>query len=227
MRTRLFPSTFGARGAMPERPRPVVELVRRFLRHLRRLRYSPALHWCAAALLALATMTTTVGRHRELDRRMASLGPTVRVAVTAEALPAGGLVDASSIRWRSVPRGLVPTDALRRLGGEHRVAVDHAPGEVLRRGRLRGGGGSATAAAVPEGALALSVPLPPALRPAPGDVVELLAIDEDGMSAPIALDARVVSRRDGAAVVAVPRRRAGVVADAVLAGTLTVALAAP
>lgn len=227
MRTRLFPLPTASSRARPARPSPVPEPLRRVGRRIRSLRYSPALHWCAAAILAMLTLSTAADQRERLDRRLAALGPTVRVAVARAPVGAGAALDPTDIRWRSIPRGLVPGDAVRRLDASRRVAVDLAAGEVVRRGRLRPAAGSSVAAAIPDGSVAVAVPLPPGLRPERGDRVELFAIDESGVSAPIALDAPVVDRHEGAAIVAVPHRRAGAVADAVLASTLTVAIAGP
>lgn len=227
MRTRLFPSAPPpARFTVP-RALPTPEPLRRVGRRIRYLRYSPALHWCAAALLAFLTLSTATGRRAELERRLGDLGPTVRVAVTRAPVRAGASLGSDDVRWRSVPKGLVPADAVRHLDRSRRVAVDLGAGEVIRRDRLRPFSGSALAAAIPRGSVAVAVPLPPGLRPEHGDRVELLSIDASGISSTIALDAAVVDRHDGAAVVAVPRRRAGAVADAVLASTLTVAIAGP
>ena len=85
---------------------------------------------------------------------------------------------------------------------------------------------------MPEGWRAIAVPLPPAgPRLEAGDRVDLLAIDADGLSTAIVEEAIVIDGTGSggdasamAATIALPRRSLPLVADAVLATTLTVAL---
>lgn len=189
---------------------------------------SPLAHWIVAFALAAAAVVGHQRRETALDRREAALGPTVEVVVLTASHAAGDAVGADDVELRRVPRSLVPDGALTRAPEGQRLRVPVHRGEVLVAARLGDAATSALAAAVPDGRRALSVPLADGALPlSPGDEVDLLSLTAEGTSAVITAAAPVLVADERSATVAVPREVAPMVADAVLAGAVTLSLVGP
>ena len=187
---------------------------------LARLR-SPAAYWSLVAVLAVGTIVDRTGRARP---RTASdrARPTTQVAVVVGDHAGGEQLDDADVE-----RAMCPPDPRRRSPPPHdrRLRTDVRAGEVLTSGRFAAGGRSEIAAQIPPGRQAIAVPrTSAALDLRPGDQVALLGLGSSGASEVIVDDGLVVAATEGATTIAVPLGEVGDVADAVLAGTMTVVL---
>jgi len=191
---------------------------------LRSLRRSPLAYWAAAIVLGIATFTMVQRRSSDLDERSRQLGPLATTIVARSDLLAGDLVGADDVEQRTVPQQVIPRDAVESIPDGTRLTADVFEGEVLVAARLTGGATSALAAALPTGHLAVAVPMAETgLDLERGDRVSLLALGSDGYSEVIATG-QVISVGDSSVTVAVASAAVGPVADALLAGTITIAL---
>lgn len=213
---------------MRTRSVPVSRRRRRTRTPLRVRLRSPIVYWSVVGLVAVTTVASIERAQRDLDRRAAALGPTTRVVVATADHHAGDRLDRSDVERRAVPRSIVPADALVDPPDDRRLRTDVSAGEVLTSGRFAPGRPSAVAARIPAGWHAVAVPLPPAaLALHRGDHVDLLALGATGSSEVIVDGGLIIDSADATVTVALPTDAVADVADAVLAGTLTVALTGP
>ncbi len=186
---------------------------------------SPAAYWSLVAVLAVGTIVWIERAERDLARRAAALGPTTQVAVVVDDHAGGERLDGADVELREVPRAVVPADALTAAPHDRRLRTDVRAGEVLTSGRFAASGVSEIAARIPPGRQAIAVPrTSAALDLRPGDQVALLGLGSSGSSEMIVDDGLVVDATDGATTIAVPLGDVRDVADAVLAGTMTIVL---
>ena len=186
---------------------------------------SPAAYWSLVAVLAVGTIVWIERAERDLARRATALGPTTQVAVVVGDHAGGEQLDDADVELRDVPRSAVPADALTAAPHDRRLRTDVRAGEVLTSGRFAAGGRSEIAAQIPPGRQAIAVPrTSAALDLRPGDQVALLGLGSSGASEVIVDDGLVVAATEGATTIAVPLGDVGDMADAVLAGTMTVVL---
>jgi Flp pilus assembly protein CpaB len=167
-----------------------------------------------ALVLGAATYLTV---HSALGARPPE-GPHVEVAVVARPVRAGTALSGADVRTTRLPTVAVPdaAPAARPIGQTARV--DLVPGEVLLASRL---GSRGVAAMLPAGARALAVPRAAGTPPLePGQHVDLLA--DGGV---IVTAASVLAIDESGTTVAVPEAAAPVVAQAIAAGSVTLALA--
>ena len=191
---------------------------------LRSLRRSPLAYWAAAIVLGIATFTMVQRRSSDLDERARQLGPMATAIVARSDLLAGDLVGPDDIEHATVPQQVIPRGAVESITDGTRLTADVFEGEVLVAARLTGAATSALAAALPAGHLAVAVPVAETgLDLERGDRVSVLALGSDGYSQVIATG-RVISVGDSSVTVAVASADVGPVADALLAGTITIAL---
>lgn len=187
----------------------------------------PLLSWLppAAAALTVAWLSSAVIDGATADVRR--LGPMVRVPVAARVVEPGAVLGDDDVRWRRLPRGVLPTGGLSEqpVGGTALVAL--AEGEVLLRSKLAPEGVGGVAALMPPGSLAVAVPAADGDRPPlrRGDRVDVLAAGDEGGAATVAVGALVVDVADEVVTVAVTSEEAPVVAYAVARGVVTLALA--
>lgn len=195
---------------------------------LRRWRRSRWIYWVTIGVLAAVTYQVAdheVGQIAESKRRF---GSTVRVLVVNDRHPAGTALTDDDVHRVEVPSSVAPDGRITDLDETARLRVDVGAGEILVGSRFTSSPTSPTAAAIPTGSVGLAIPLPSAhLELTPGDVVDLVAITSRGLSDTIVDSALVIDTEDVAVTVAVPETRVGVVADATLAGTVTIALRGP
>ena len=93
------------------RPLVPIDLGRTF----RRVRRSPIVYWITAGTLTLLAFSSFQSRSLRLDRTLAALGATTNALVMTADLVAGDTVGPDDVETRSLPVGIVPTGALRRL----------------------------------------------------------------------------------------------------------------
>jgi Flp pilus assembly protein CpaB len=126
-----------------------------------------------------------------------------------------------------VPRAFVPDGALAEDPVGRTVLAPLYPGEAVLGRRLAPDGLVGVAALLPEGAVALAVPVgPAALHLRVGDVVDVLATAGDGSTRVVAGDALVVDVREQTVTVAVGEREGPAVATALTQATVNLALTA-
>lgn len=187
----------------------------------RRLRRPTAYAICGAIL----AVTTGVATWRLLDyaaEGAARYGDPVEAAIALRDLPAGSVIDPSTVEIRKLPSAAVPPSAVqtRSTGRALRQAVSE--GQVLVTADLGDPGSSGTAAALPPETVAIAVPLGEAsLRLERGDRVDLIEIATDDATSLgfAARDAVVVSAEEGVLTVAVNESDASRVAAAVAVGS--------
>jgi pilus assembly protein CpaB len=199
----------------------------------RRLRRHRAVRWCVALALAASTASVVVGTISRGEAMQRAWGPTRPVAVAVHDLPAGAVIRDADIEVRQWPAAMVPAGALAAPPTGRTVRVDVFAGEALVGPRMAGMGIEGVAALLPDGWLALAIPLgDAALTLHPGDVVVLLATLDPtaGASGPptvtVADHARVVAVSERSITVAVPSALAPKVAYAAVTGAITPALRA-
>ncbi len=199
---------------------------RRFRRPIRQRLRTPVAHWVAVATLAFGVAGWLDQRAEKLDRREDALGPAIEVAVAARDLDAGATITAEDVVMRSVPRGLVPDGAVEKRPAGRRLAVSVSRDEVLLADRLTTAP-SSLAARTPPGRRAMAIAHPSdGLAMSTGDRVDVIALSGNG-STTVVSGAEVLEMSDAAATVAVPVSKVEEIADAVFAGTLTLALVGP
>lgn len=211
------------RESLTKLPRREFRRPRRFRRPIRQWLRTPVAHWVAVAALAFGVAGWLDRRTEELERREDALGPDVEVAVAARDLDAGATVTPEDVVLRAVPRGLVPDSALEKRPSGRRVAVSVSRDEVLLADRLTTAP-SSLAARTPSGRRAMAIAHPPeGLALSVGDRVDVIALSGSG-STTVVSGAEVLEMSDDAATVVVPSSKVEEIADAVFAGTLTLAL---
>jgi len=222
-------------------PTPLFPLVR-----ARRLVRRPAVRRALAVALALVTGLVALSLVRAGEAARRSWGATAPVAVATRDLAPGDTLGAGSVEVRSLPAALVPAGALSEAVAGAVVRQPILAGEALVPARLAPDGLTGTAALVPEGHRAVSVPTAPAGLPpvVVGDQVDVLAVlppelvtpSEGGPSPPRGGDepafplverAVVVDVGEEAVAVAVPEGDAPGVAFALAQGSVVLALAGP
>jgi Flp pilus assembly protein CpaB len=225
---------------------PLFPLVR-----ARRLAQRPAVRRTLAVALALVTGLVAASLLQAGDAARRSWGVTRPVAVATRDLAPGDTLGPGEVEVRPLPAALVPAAALRDAPAGATVRQPVLAGEPLVPTRLAPDGLAGTAALVPEGYRAVSVPAAAAGLPVTvGDQVDVLAVlppdplatapappaaDEGGPSPPGADDpafplverAVVVDVGDEAVAVAVPVDDAPRVAFALAQGSLVLALVGP
>lgn len=189
----------------------------------RRARRSLALRWLLVAIAAgvAAVQADRLGASALEARR--AWGRAEPVVVAARTIEAGELVGSDDVRVERWPLAMVPGGALHDPPADRRATATIAAGEAVLGARLAPQGLSAVAALVPAGWRALAIPVAagfgaPVPPLSPGDRVDLLAPDV------VVEAAVVVAVADDTVTVAVRVRDAPAVADAVVAGAVTIAL---
>ena len=174
----------------------------------------PLVRLLVALALGLATFLTV----RAAVATPPGHGPLVEVPVVARPVRAGTALGPADVRAAHLPAGALP-DAEPDAAPIGRTArVDLVPGEVVLARRL---GPRGLAAMLPDGSRALAVPPAAGTPPLePGQLVDLLAA-----GAVVVPAAAVLSIDDAGTTVAVPEEAAPAVAEAIAAGTVTLALA--
>ena len=213
MRQRLVPHRYDPLLALRRRPR-----------HRRVL----------VALLALACGTLVANVVQGAEDAAAAWGDRVPVLVATRDLGAGERLDAGNTRLEEQPAPLVPEGALKQLPDGRRLSAPVFAGEVLRAERLAPAGRSPVAARLPDGTVAVAVPVEPGLVPplVVGDHVDVLvslAPEAAGEGPPgfaLAVDVPVVHVQDTAVTIAVDALTAPRLAVAFGAGAVTLALTA-
>ena len=199
----------------------------------RRLRRHRAVRWCVALALAASTGSVVAGTISRGEAMQRAWGRTRPVVVAVHDLRAGAVVGDADVEVRQWPVVVVPAGALAAPPTGRTVRVDVFAGEPLVGARVAGAEVEGVAALLPDGWLALAIPLGDgtlALRP--GDVVVLLATLDPtaGASGPptvtVADHARVVAVSERSITVAVPAAQAPKVAYAAATGAITPALRA-
>lgn len=154
-------------------PTPLFPVVR-----ARRLAQRPIVRRVLAAGLALATGLVATSLVRAGDAARRSWGATRPVAVATRDLAPGDTLDAGSFEVRTLPEAVVAPAALADPTPGAVVRQPVVAGEPLVPARLAPEGLTGTAALVPEGYRAVSVPAAPAGLPpvTVGDHVDVLAV---------------------------------------------------
>lgn len=178
-----------------------------------------------AVLAATAVLWVNVTALGDVRRRENELGVLTEVVVATEDLPAGTLLEDSSVRLERWPIGFVPDGTLSSLPSGARVRVDVVAGEPLHSSRL-GDSSSPTAARLGPTRGAVLLPAGPGIAAASeGDVVDVYASafgsGADGPPRPgaarVASAAEVLEVNGHGAVIAVDRSE--------IAGTMAAAMA--
>jgi Flp pilus assembly protein CpaB len=178
-------------------------------------------------VVALATAGFTYQLLARAEAGAERYGHPIDVVVALRDLPAGHVLRDDDVRIASLPRGATARSALTELpvGRALRSAV--YDGQVLSAPQVGRRGQSGVAAALPRGMRALGVPRgdhPLPLRT--GDRVDLVVVDPDsGSGVAAAVRAPVLAVTDSVAVVAVDEAELADTAAAVIAGTVTLAIA--
>lgn len=183
-----------------------------------------------AAVVAAGVGTLVSDAEAARDR----WGTAVEVVVARRPIAAGAEVRPGDVELRAWPAWLVPDRALRAVPTGRRTTVALGRGEPLLSSRLAGEGAGATAAVVPDGDAAVSVPLgaaTPALEV--GDRVDVLApaapadpwgeVTAGGVEI-VAAAAEVVAVAEDHATIVVARDELERTAAAILDGALTLAV---
>jgi Flp pilus assembly protein CpaB len=182
--------------------------------------------WAATAGLSILAGGLTAGAVHRASQAAADWGTRREVAVATRALEPGHTIGPGDVERRSLPVVLLPDGALADPVGRV-VVAPVVPGEVVPEARVAPEGRRGPAALVPDGHLAVAVPVDGALPPlAPGDPVVVLGVlDPTTMRGTVlAGEATVVAVTDDAVTVAVPVGEATAVSAAALAGPVTLAL---
>jgi Flp pilus assembly protein CpaB len=195
-------------------------------RRVRRLLLLAALLSSALALMA-QLQAAADARRRGGETRLA--------AVARRDLAIGEQIDAGAVELRQVPAAAVPEGALVHLPLGSVVRYPIAAGEAVLSKRIAPEGLSGVAALVPEGEVAVAVPVTPAGRPPLqlGDQVDVLAVvatpeqPDATPAAPLATGALVVDVGDESVSIAVPRSEAPLLAYAITQGAAVLALGGP
>ena len=199
--------------------------------------------WTAAVLVAVVTAVLVAGTLSSLRHQDAAYGRLHPVLVARRDLPVGTRVHRADVSVRRV-RGEAPaadplTAAARAAGRVVRVPV--LRGSVLTARHLAAPGRTGTGATVPAGRRAVRLVVEHGLRPAPGDLVDVLATfdpqtlgdDQDptvlvAAAVPVlAVDDRAGTSDTVGVTVLVTPRQAGRLAFSSAAGTIALALAPP
>jgi Flp pilus assembly protein CpaB len=212
------------RRLVPHRYDPVLALRRR-PRHRRAL----------VAVVAVACGALVAQVVQRAEEAAAAWGERVPVLVAARDIDGGELLDRGNTRVERRPAPLVPDGALTELPAGARLAAAAYAGEVLRAERLSPAGRSAVSARLPDGTVAVAIPVEPGSAPplTVGDRVDVLvalAPEAAGGGPPgfaLATDVAVVHVSDAAVTVAVPDATAPRLAVAFGAGAVTLALSGP
>lgn len=211
-------------------------------RFVARVRRSPVAARAARRRLGAIVVAVLVGVavHRtvsDAERVRAAWGRTIVVVVAARDLDAGDPLVGPAVRVVERPRTVVPDGALTEVPEGRRVATAVPRGEVLVSSRLTTDRAASSAALLPDGSAAVT--LPEGTTPfdlVPGDLVDVLAArwdptdptatssDRAGGVRVVAASALVVSTSEGRTTIAVDRSQVRDTAAAILAGDLTVAL---
>lgn len=110
------------------------------------------------AVLAVVVLATTVSRARSAGEQAAQQwSPHGSVWVVQTSLPAGTEIAEPHVVSRPAPAALTPADAAVESPVGLRVTVAHAPGEILRDGRLAGRDDNAVSSLIEPGHSALTV----------------------------------------------------------------------
>lgn len=144
----------------------------------RRLAQRPAVRRSLVVALAVVTGLVVAGLVRSGDAARRSWGATRPVAVATRDLPPGAVVAPDAVEVRDLPTAVVPAGAVSEVAPGAVVRQPVAAGEALVPARLAPDGLTGTAALVPDGYRAVSVPSAPAGAPpvVVGDQVDVLAV---------------------------------------------------
>lgn len=221
---------------------PVFPVVR-----ARRLAQRPAVRRGLVVALAVATGLVVAGLVRSGAAARQSWGATQAVAVVTRDLQPGDVVGPDTVEVRDLPTAVVPAEALSEVAPGTVVRQPVAAGEALVPTRLAPDGLTGTAALVPGGYRAVSVPSAPAGAPplVVGDQVDVLAVLPPELvtgvapgepaagrpggepAFPLVERAIVVDVGDEAVAVAVPQRDTPRLAFTLAQGAVVLALAGP
>lgn len=204
----------------------------RWRRPLRsRLRRAPLVWWAAAAALAATTGVTVDSALARAEHQARRFGGLRTVPVATRAVAAGEVVGNDGMRLERRPGSLLPAGAPATRVAERVAVVPLLPGEVIVESKLAPAGRRGAAALLPAGARALAIPGGAGGRPPAGvgDRVDVLATfpEAEEPTVVVAEEALVVAIDPEAdtTTVAVRREDAPRVAFALVAGTVTLALA--
>jgi Flp pilus assembly protein CpaB len=202
-----------------------------------------ALLWAGAALVAVVTAITVIGSVSSLRHQDSAFGRLHSLVVARRDLPVGTRVSAGDLTARRL-RGEAPepdtiTHASDAVG--HTVRSPLLRGDALTARHLAPGRRSALSGIVPTGRRAVRLVIEHGLRPAVGDVVDVLATfdpatlgdggDPTVLIAPavpvLAVDAAAASGDTVGVTVLVTPHQASRLAFSASTGTLSLALAPP
>jgi pilus assembly protein CpaB len=196
------------------------------------LRRRPAHRGVLVAVLAAVCGILVARVVQAAEDTAAAWGERVPVLIASRDIDAGDRLDGGNTRVEHHPAPLVPDGALAELPDGRRLAAPAYAGELLRAERLAPSGRSVVAARLPEGTVAVAVPVEPGMAPplVVGDLVDVLvalAPEAAGGGPPgfaLATGAPVVDVGDTAVTVAVDEATAPRLAVAFGAGAVTLAL---
>ena len=149
-------------------------------------------------------------------------GPPVTVLIAAHDLSVGQVLAPGDVRRANWPEGLIPDGALTDASG--RLAAPLPTGSVLTDRHLTESG---VAALLPAGTVAVPLPIEAIPTIEPGQWVDLIGRDVQGIGGVLARDASVLSADGEDVWVAVQREEAPDVAAAAATGTITVVVVGP
>lgn len=153
----------------------------------------------AAATLALSL----TAKSEALDEQRSSWGAVQTVLVVVERVEPGELV-VGSVEVREMPAAVVPAAAVGAVAAASRAKATLFPGEMVMRERITGAADQAST--VPDGTVALTVPI---VRLVPflagGDLVDLWTVDSANFSSQrVAANVVVLAFSDEEITIAVP-----------------------
>jgi Flp pilus assembly protein CpaB len=186
----------------------------------------PLAFW-ALALAVAATAGLAVERAvAAAAHARAAWGTAQPVAVTTRRIAAGEVLGPADVVVQQWPSVAVPPGAVSAVAPGTVAAAVLERGEAIQASRLGAAGQSALAAALPPGRRAVAVPrdAEAGLPLAPGDLVDVLAVQAGAAGAVAARDAPVVTVDARRAVLAVTPAEEADVAAALASGTVVLAL---
>lgn len=222
-------SNFTRRYSRPRRHDPAVRwttsVVRRSLRR-------PLVWWFIVALAAAATGWSVNREYvRAVDAQLA-WGEPVRVVVAAKDIDVGESIDGAA-DLEAWPSALVPANALRSIDSNDVARVRLVTGELIIAERVSSGPAGGLVDLLPEGTVAVAVPVGPGAPPVSvGDRVDLHATFNRGGGAQtagtdtqqVATGSVVVDLTDDAITVAIDKEEVAATASALSRASVTVAL---
>ncbi|MBW3555869.1 MAG: hypothetical protein KY454_02915 [Actinobacteria bacterium] len=195
-------------------------------------RRSPVVWWAVAAALAGTTGLTVDSALARADAQASRFGRLRTVPVATRAVAAGQVVGDDAVRLERRPASLLPAAAPASDPAKRVAVVALLAGEVIVEPKLAPAGRRGAVALLPPGARALAIPGGVGGRPPAGvgDRVDVLATFPEAEEPTVVVAERAlvvaVDPEADTVTVAVRRQDAPRVAFALVAGTVTLALAA-